>query len=123
MRRQLIPLAGAVALIGLGALSVPLSNLGRTLCPFALMTGIPCPGCGLTRSIAGLARGDLAASLSMHPFGAVLVMEAIVLGIAGYRQPRIFTKTWAIVVVLGINFLALLAIWWLRWSSGTLPPI
>jgi hypothetical protein len=42
------------------------------LCIFQIVTGRPCPGCGMTRSILGLARGDVAASLRMHPLGVVL---------------------------------------------------
>lgn len=33
------------------------------------MTGVPCPGCGLTRSVASIAHGQFHHALSMHPFG------------------------------------------------------
>ncbi len=41
------------------------------LCAFLLLTGRPCPGCGMTRSILDLARGDVGGSLRMHPLGVV----------------------------------------------------
>ncbi len=37
------------------------------LCPFALVTRHPCPGCGLTRAGLALAVGDLDAALHYHP--------------------------------------------------------
>ena len=43
------------------------------LCVLRLFTGLPCPGCGLTRASAALLRGDLSASLHYHPLlGLVL---------------------------------------------------
>jgi len=42
------------------------------ICPLRHLTGIPCPGCGLTRSFMAIARGDLEYALSMHLFGPVL---------------------------------------------------
>jgi hypothetical protein len=42
-------------------------------CPLRHFTGIPCPTCGMTRSLLALAQGDWSASLSYHLFGVVLV--------------------------------------------------
>ncbi len=39
---------------------------GPVLCPMALMTGIPCPGCGLTRAFCLMTHGRLAEALSYH---------------------------------------------------------
>ena len=43
-----------------------------TLCLFERVTGRPCPGCGMTRSILRLSQGDVVGSLRMHPLGVVL---------------------------------------------------
>jgi len=48
-----------------------------TLCWFRLTTGIPCPGCGLTRAVTLLMHGRLGASLAMHPFGIAAVGLAV----------------------------------------------
>ena len=53
---------------------------GPSLCPFRLASGLPCPGCGLTRSVVALAHGDLSASLYYHPLGPVFV--AVLVGLA-----------------------------------------
>ena len=122
-RPRPISLAIAGATAGLGALSIPLSDLGRTFCPFAVLTGSACPGCGLTRSIASLARGDLSGSVAMHPFGILLAFQAVVfiaLEIAGIRFSD---RKWKIPVVLAVNLVGLFAVWILRWSNGALPPV
>ncbi|WP_137294576.1 DUF2752 domain-containing protein [Nocardioides dongxiaopingii] len=52
---------------------------GAVICPFRRVTGLPCPGCGLTRSWVDLAHGDLAGAWAMNPFGIVLVAALAVL--------------------------------------------
>jgi hypothetical protein len=46
-------------------------------CLFLFVTGHPCPGCGMTRSVVSLAHGDLVESLRMHPLGIALVGAAV----------------------------------------------
>lgn len=41
-------------------------------CLFRHFTGIPCPGCGLTRSFVAIARGDFGDAISYHLFGIVI---------------------------------------------------
>lgn len=54
---------------------------GPVLCPFRRVTGLPCPGCGLTRSWVDLLHGDLAAAMTANPFGIVaLVCGLLVVG-------------------------------------------
>lgn len=45
-----------------------------SLCMFRNITGLPCPGCGLTRSFVSAAHGDLALSLHFHRFGWLLIL-------------------------------------------------
>jgi hypothetical protein len=49
------------------------------LCPLRAVTGIPCPSCGLTRALAHLERGHLAAALKFHPFSPLILLLALVL--------------------------------------------
>ena len=46
-------------------------------CPFKLLFHLPCPGCGLTRSLAALWHGDLLVSFRYHPLGAPLFAGAL----------------------------------------------
>ncbi len=40
-----------------------------SLCPFHALTGLPCPGCGLTRAFVCLGHGQFGRSLHWHPVG------------------------------------------------------
>lgn len=46
---------------------------GVDLCPFRRLTGVPCPGCGMTRSGANLVRGDVGRAFRYHPFGVAVI--------------------------------------------------
>ena len=62
----------AVALACLCAafvLSPATVETGPTICPFRLVTGLPCPGCGLTRSWVALAHGRVSDSFGANLFG------------------------------------------------------
>ena len=54
---------------------------GPSLCPFKVLTGLPCPGCGLTRSAVAFLHGDPSTSLFYHPLGAPIVIAAVIIGI------------------------------------------
>lgn len=77
-----------VAAIALGAAAaIPASALtgGPTLCPFRLLTGLPCPVCGLTRSWVATAHGDLVAGLQFNPFGPVTMAVALLMVLIAVR--------------------------------------
>jgi hypothetical protein len=68
---------GALIVAGLvvGAVIPPdLLEHAPNLCPFRMSTGLPCPGCGMTRSVVRLLHGDVSASLWFHPLGPLLVL-------------------------------------------------
>lgn len=44
------------------------------VCAFKRVTGLPCPGCGLTRSWVAAVHGDLAASLAFHKLGWLVLL-------------------------------------------------
>jgi hypothetical protein len=43
-------------------------------CSFRNLTGLPCPGCGLTRSIVAAMHGDFKASLLYHRLGLITLI-------------------------------------------------
>ena len=54
-----------------------LSIFGKPIpsrCGFRMVTGIPCPSCGLTRSVTWSVRGDLGRAIAMHPLGPVFTL-------------------------------------------------
>jgi hypothetical protein len=48
-----------------------------SLCTWRNATGLPCPGCGLSRSWVEAARGDLAASFEQHRLGLALMLYVL----------------------------------------------
>ncbi len=76
-RRPTTVVAWAVLLI---ALIHPPHGLGIPICWTAAVTGVPCPGCGLTRSMSCAVRGMFNASWHYHPFGVVFL--AVFAGVA-----------------------------------------
>ncbi len=43
-----------------------------SLCVFHNLTGLPCPGCGFTRSLVCCAHGQLGNAIIYHPLGPIL---------------------------------------------------
>ena len=70
-----------------GALLPPAwAAAGPPLCPFRLLTGLPCPGCGLTRSLVSLLHGDLTAAVYFHPLGPIAACVLLALVIVEVRR-------------------------------------
>lgn len=51
-------------------------QLGLPPCNFVLLTGMPCPSCGMTTSFSLLVHGDLRASLRANWVGTLLALAA-----------------------------------------------
>lgn len=81
----------ATLLVAWGTLAVavahPPHGTGVPLCWMKATTGLPCPGCGLMRSVSCLARGRFAESWRYHPFGT-LVLGVCVCIVAGPLLPQ-----------------------------------
>lgn len=45
----------------------------QSYCPFKMLTGFPCPGCGITKSLVYFYEGDIYKSLSYHIFGPLVI--------------------------------------------------
>lgn len=88
-----LPLAGA----GLYNRGYQISWL---VCPLRSLTGIPCPVCGMTRSIMAAVRGDWLAAIDHHAFGLLLVLILLVaalhclLELGVQRRIRAFYGRW-----------------------------
>ena len=46
----------------------------QSLCPFKMLTGFPCPGCGITKSMVYFYEGDLQKSLYYHILGPMAIV-------------------------------------------------
>ena len=54
-------------------------------CAFRRVTGLPCPGCGLTRSWVLTAHGRLRPASERHPFGPPTFLVSLLLVLRGPR--------------------------------------
>jgi hypothetical protein len=65
------------------------------LCPWRVLLGIECFGCGMTRALSSALHGDLAAALAFNR-GVVIVLPAlVVMAIAGVHDmlPRCVSRS------------------------------
>ncbi|MEM7481193.1 MAG: DUF2752 domain-containing protein [Acidobacteriota bacterium] len=93
-------------------------------CWIRVASGVPCPGCGMTRAFGRLAAGNLWQAWAFHPLAPIVALEIAigwllwgvhlsgrsVSALTGRLEPLL----WAHVTVLG-------ALWLGRLATGTLP--
>jgi hypothetical protein len=101
------------------------TQLGLPPCGFLLVTGLPCPGCGLTTCFTYMVHGDVVGAASANPFGVMLWLVSaatMVLGAVGFVRglpvidtlDRLQADKWAILLsvssltVWGVRVLTLL---------------
>jgi hypothetical protein len=70
-----------LVIVGAGALHLGLSLAGLPGwgCPILAATGIPCPGCGLTRASMELIRGDFVSSFHTHAFAPLFLFALLLM--------------------------------------------
>ena len=81
------------------------------LCPIKYITGIACPGCGMTRALRAVLRLDLAAAFYYHPLWILLPVLGILYLILKRRNAQRYINllwTVACAVLLGVYFYRLL---------------
>ncbi|MCI8293628.1 MAG: DUF2752 domain-containing protein [Hespellia sp.] len=58
---------GKWAILGIAFFYVVLTRISYSSCPLLMVTGIPCPFCGMTRAGFALLRGDFVLAWETHP--------------------------------------------------------
>jgi uncharacterized protein DUF2752 len=53
------------------------------VCPFRALTGLPCPTCGVTRSLLALAAGHPETALTYSPLAVATILLALAAGVWG----------------------------------------
>ena len=62
---------------------------GPVLCPLRALTGLPCPGCGLTRALCVLSSGELTRALALNATALPLALFAFAaVGVAAAELVR-----------------------------------
>ena len=86
-------LAAAVAVYTISAaLPMALLDAGPILCPLRRLTGLPCPGCGLTHAFVSLGHGDIAAALRFNALSLMLFPLGLLW--IGWRLSGRSTPSW-----------------------------
>jgi Protein of unknown function (DUF2752) len=89
---------------------VGLAFTNHFVCPFAAVMGFPCPGCGMTRSLLALMRGDWREAWRQHPVG--FLVPPLALGLWGFAFQRWHQATTTGRQPRGIELLPDSALFW-----------
>ena len=65
-------------------------------CPFKLLTGLDCPGCGSTRALHHLLHGQVGEAFRLNPmlFGMMFVFGLALPSILRGQRPRFLEQPW-----------------------------
>jgi hypothetical protein len=113
-----------LTLVGLSAMFIismvwrPADEPSFILCPFRALTGLLCPGCGMTRAFCALGHGELMRAIHFNALSPLLYLSLIVVWIGAAATVLKFPKVRAVVMRLRPNtatsvaILALVLVWW-----------
>jgi hypothetical protein len=131
VRLALVGIAfGLMAVFGVAAWLNPYDEAGKALrsethlqlglppCTFRVVTGIPCPSCGMTTSFALLMHGDLANSLRANAVGTLMALFGLLvipwsLASAVCKRPLFITSLERALLGVVLIFVVLLFTRWL----------
>lgn len=93
------PLQVGSALLVAGVALLPLvpAHPG-VICPLRLLTGVPCPLCGMTTSVTAVGRGRVGEALAANPAGVIAVIGAVL--VLALRPRRLRFPAWALAATI-----------------------
>ena len=79
----------------LASVFVPVHALddGPVTCPFRALAGVPCPACGLMRSLVAVFHLDLDRSLALHALGPVVAVALLAFALGVDRRFPVIGQT------------------------------
>ena len=105
-----------ILIISFVGIIILLLNISKIGCPIRLITGFPCPTCGLTRSVISLLKLDFKAAFRYNPMTLFIIL-AVMLGI--HRDVIPINKKITDVLVIAMAIL-IFAVYIIRLSKGCL---
>ncbi|MBA4390406.1 MAG: hypothetical protein C0399_05665 [Syntrophus sp. (in: bacteria)] len=126
MEKCLIPRRLALTFAGLllcvivlhSAGIVSADRVGSSLplfCPFEALTGIPCPGCGMTRAILSMTKGDFHGAFVSNPFSFFLLFMVIISIIPVKQMNKLPSVAPVVMNYFLIAALIAILIFWVFW--------
>ena len=85
-------------------------------CTVLGLFGIPCPGCGYTRAVAAVLRGDISAALDLHPLVFLPPTAAVAAALSLTFKGR--ARRWICIAALAVCLAAFLLCWVVRLICG-----
>lgn len=124
MRREVWVLIGLIGALAVARL-LPLPQNGTiggmpSLCIFKNTTGLPCPGCGLTRSVVYAAHGLWHQAFTYHPFGPLFLVGlgwGLAAAVISLRRPLNIMNTRGASLAITALGIALVVLWIMRLSG------
>jgi len=81
------------------------NDVFHAFCPMVIATGLPCPGCGVTRSIFYLLTGQISRSFALSPFALFWILLGVWFVYERYVQGK---KVKGIYPLIGCIFVAMM---------------
>ena len=122
--RRLWLLAGLVMLSTGLLLSFwyPSGRIEHSICFMRRLTEVPCPGCGLTRGFAALAKWDFATAVAEHPLSPLFALEALAAwlfwGRVSWLRTPMLAPPWLNALLI-VQVALLLTVWGVRLTNGS----
>ena len=106
-------------MIWLGLFLMALAAFGLFFgCPIKQFTGLPCPGCGLTRGCLSLMRLDFSSAVHWHPLCFIVPPVGLMYVLKDTRPGRRF---WSCAPLLAALIVLIIAVY--IWRMATMFPI
>lgn len=92
-----------------------------SICPVVNITGFPCPGCGMTRAVFAVCRGDFAFAWKLHPFVYVLIGYVVIFAFRRYVLQKEVKSMIQYLIVIAVAMIGYYIYRMIRFFPGEAP--
>lgn len=84
---------------------VLVQSIFHKFCPVVIVTGLPCPGCGVTRAVEYFVTGQFQKGWAMHPFGIAWLFLGVYFCVMRYLLGRPVKGLWQMAGLLAAGMI------------------